>query len=69
MKKKIMYFKVYQDKDSINCGFYVDSKKNIENSLEHWLEEFEYSGEPFPVIEPVLMTEKEFKNLPEFEGF
>lgn len=69
--KKDMYFKVYSNRES--CGnndlFYVDTKEGIEKCLEFWWEAHEEVGADMPVIEPVLLTEYRFNNLPEFEGF
>ncbi len=66
---KQMYFKVYQDKDSTQHSFYVDTVENVLKSCKIWLEEHDYSGEMVPVIEPVMMDEEEFNNLPDFEGY
>lgn len=64
----MMFFRVYQDSLSMD-SFYVDTKEGIKNSLGAWRGYVEDSGELFPVIEPVLMTQKEFDDLPEFEGY
>jgi len=64
-----MYFKVYQDKECMGRTFYVDTKEGIKNSLPAWRESYEDGEELFPVIEPVLMTEKEFEELPDFDGY
>jgi len=66
---KEIFFKVYQDKNSIDT-FYVETKENIEESLPHWVEIAAESDDGlFPVIEPVLMTQQEFEALPEFQGY
>lgn len=64
-----LYFRVYQDKDSTGYGSYVDTLENIQKSIPHWFDDaFEHDND-LPVLEPVMMTEMEFKNLPEFGGF
>lgn len=64
-----MYFKVYADKDNMT-NYYVDTYDNIiENGLDDFMLNHLEDGELMPVIEPVMMTEKEFKKLPEFTGF
>ena len=68
MTEKKLYFRVYQDKENMD-SFYVDTKRNTELSIDSWIEEHNETDEPMPVIEPILMTEKEFEDLPEFEGF
>jgi len=67
-----MYFKVYQDKDCCGDGWtfhVVPYDEIIEKSLEIWMGNNLETSELMPVIEPVMMTEKEFNNIPEFEGF
>jgi len=63
-----IYFKVYQDRDSMDCSYYVETKEGIENSLIHW-KDCALDGEPFPVIEPVIMSDDDFNLLPEFQGY
>lgn len=66
---KKIYFKVYQDRDNVGGTYYVETPDGINNSLPEWEEcHLEYD-EPFPVIEPVLMTEEEFNSLPDFNGY
>lgn len=65
-----LYFKVYQDKECIiGCPYYVDTPEGVMGSMETWKESNVYDGQSFPVLEPVYMTEQEFKNLPEFTGY
>ena len=69
MSKKI-YFKVYQDKDSIDGMYYVDTIANCIKNIPHWLKEYRENDECLPpIFEIVEMTDEEFENLPEFEGF
>ena len=51
----------------MNYSYYVDTLDGIQKSLEHWM--LDLDGELFPVIEPILMSQAEFDNLPEFEGY
>lgn len=62
-----MYFKIYEDKNSIGYNYYIDTSQGVDNMLTELQKESE-SG-LFPVIEPIMMTEKEFNSLPEFYGF
>ena len=65
---KILYWKVYLDKENTDA-FFVDTIDNITENAAQWLEDA-YDNDSYPpVIEPILMTETEFKNQPEFEGF
>ena len=69
MEEKKLYFKVYQDINNIEGGHYVDTLENINQSFVPWIEDHNDTGELFPCIEPVLMTDKEYSKLPEFDGF
>jgi len=62
-----MFYRIYQDKFSIGYNSYVDDKAGLDASLKAWEEYHEEGG--FPVIEPVMMTQEEFDNLPEFKGY
>jgi len=65
-----VYYKVYQDRESMDGRYYVDTLEGIYKALEHWREGVAESDEIlWPVIEPVEMTETEFKALPEFTGY
>ena len=66
LPKKI-YYRVYQDRENMD-SYYVETWEGVQNSIEAWEETIE-EGDLFPVIEPVYMSEFEFENLPEFQGF
>lgn len=68
---EVMFFKVYQDKECVDGGgFYVDTWGHIQASLEAWRELVEEQEDRlYPVIEPVLMTQRAFDELPEFDGY
>lgn len=63
-----LYWKMYQDKDSIEFQSVIITQEEMIREVEYINKEF---GEDydFPVFEPVYMTEEDFNNLPEFEGF
>jgi hypothetical protein len=64
-----MYYKIYQSIHDIDV-FYVDNEEGMKEMLsESKIDYEEASIENFPVIEPILMSEQEFNNLPEFTGF
>jgi hypothetical protein len=63
-----VYFKIYQDKESMDDS-YVCPKEDLDSTIEAFEEHLMEYGGLSHVIEPVLMTEEEYKNLPEFEGF
>ena len=67
-KERKLYFKVYQDKEEINAHYVIPANtlKSEMDSIKEVLTERDMLG---PVYEPVMMTEEEFKALPEFEGF
>jgi len=68
--KKNIYFKVYQDKESMNGNTYTDTLENILKNLPDIIRECKECGDSlFPVFEPVEMTEDEFSKLPEFTGY
>ena len=51
-------------------GHYVDTLEGVVRSISNWRESVAESDEfLWPVIEPVEMTEEEFKALPEFTGY
>lgn len=72
MSEEKVYYKIYQDKECMDNNYYVEEFENLPSSIEAWavshLEDPENYG-LFPVIEPVMMTEEEFDNLPEFQGY
>lgn len=68
MEKKI-YFKVYQDKESIDCDYFIESIETVLNQLPVWVKGCVETGDNFPVFEPIEMTEDEFLKLPEFTGY
>lgn len=63
-----VYYKVYQDKESMDGSFYVETKEGVEKSLPYWIDE-NNDGGCMPVLEPTVMTVEDFENLPEFQGF
>ena len=69
MSKEIMFFRIYQDKSNIEGNSYVADKAELKVSLEHWAASYGDDENGFPVIEPVLMTQEEFYNLPKFTGY
>lgn len=66
MKK--VYWKMYQDKYCINFNSVILTEEDMIKEVKGF---FEYHDEEddAPIFEPVYMTEEDFKNLPEFEGF
>ena len=65
-----VYYRVYQDKENMDGGHYVDTLEGVVRSISNWRESVAESDEfLWPVIEPVEMTEEEFKALPEFTGY
>jgi hypothetical protein len=70
MEELKLYWKVYQNREYIeNEAFYVSTTGDILMNMPDLVDECEDIGELPPVIEPVMMTETEFNNLPEFEGY
>ncbi len=70
MSERKLYYRVYQDRNCMNYSFYVDTIDGVINSLEQWKTDAADSDEVLlPVVEPVLMTDEEFANLPEFTGY
>jgi predicted transcriptional regulator len=63
-----LYYKVYQDKESIEDVYYIDTQEGVLATLEEWKSD-SAEGELAPVFEPILMTKKEYERLPEFKGF
>ena len=68
--KEKMFYKVYQDKESMGT-YYVDDAEGMRKQRGLWKDSFmdDPDFELFPVIEPVMMTQKEFDDLPEFQGY
>ena len=68
-----VFYKVYQDFESVSeyekPDYYVEDKEGIEKSIPCWVESHIESDIAMPLLEPVLMTQKEFEDLPEFTGF
>ena len=62
-----MYFKIYLDKENIDTHFVEEAEAMIDLFSHFEKNSGEYKL--FPIIEPIMLTEEEFKNLPEFEGF
>jgi len=66
-KKVKLYYKVYADRNSMNRNFYVEKPENLEIVAN---ESYESDNCEYPVVfEPIWLTEKDFNNLEEFEGF
>lgn len=63
--KNKIYFKVYQDIDSIDGESYIVTPEEFMiKSINEYASE-----EKLPVIEIVMMTEEEVNSLPEFQGY
>ena len=73
MEELKVFYKVYQDFESVSDyekpDYYVEDKEGIEKSIPCWVESHIESDSAMPLLEPVLMTQKEFEDLPEFTGF
>ena len=65
---KKLYFKVFQDRECIDYSYFVDKPENINTIIESWEENKVYEELP-PVFEPIFMTEEEYNNLPDFQGY
>lgn len=66
--EKRLYWKMYQDKDSINGSSVIITQEEMIREVNYINQEYG-EDEDFPVFEPVYMTQEEFNNLPEFGGF
>lgn len=66
---KQMFFKVYQDINCMDGDYYVDTSYNVGLMLADLEKENNNEDGLFPVLEPILMTNAEFENLPEFTGY
>jgi len=66
---KQMFFKVYQDISCMDGDYYVDTSHNVGLMLADLEKENDNEDGLFPVLEPILMTNSEFENLPEFTGY
>ena len=65
-----IYYRVYQDRESTDGGYYVEDMEGVQRSIQAWRDGVAESDEVlFPVIEPVEMTKAEFDALPEFRGY
>jgi len=64
-----VFYKVYQDKESTGNRYYVDTLDGVLNDMSHWFDSHIESDEGMPVLEPVLMTQEQFDEIPEFEGY
>jgi len=62
-----LYWKMYQDKNSIKYTSVILTKKEMEMEVNGFFERCE--EDLAPVFEPIMMEEKEFEKLPEFKGF
>lgn len=71
MNKKIMY-RIWEDANCVGEPyryFVIKNLDDIESELAGWAEDVLCGGDGFPVIEPFFMTDEEFENLPEFDGY
>jgi predicted transcriptional regulator len=50
-----LYYKVYQDKESIEDVYYIDTQEGVLATLEEWKSD-SAEGELAPVFEPILIT-------------
>lgn len=66
MKK--LYWRMYQDKNSIKYTSVILTQEDMINEVNYWNSEGNEEIDA-PVFEPVFMEEEEFSKLPEFEGF
>jgi hypothetical protein len=66
--KEELYFKIYMDKESMD-DHYVCKKVDLPATLDSIEENLREYGDLAPVIEPILLTKKQFDELPEFEGY
>lgn len=64
-----MFFRIYQDKKNVDELYFVVDKKELDLQLNDWSACYEHDENGFPIIEPVMMTQKEFDDLPEFQGY
>jgi len=70
MAKPKLFWKVYENKDMLK--YFID---RLENIIEMYEMEEEESfkdctyNDNIPLLEPVFLSENEFNDLPEFEGF
>lgn len=67
-KEKKLYWKMYQDKNSIKYRSVIITQEDMINEVNYWNNEGN-EDEDAPVFEPIFMTEEEFNKLPEFKGF
>jgi hypothetical protein len=69
--KEKLYFRVYQDKVSTNEDdlYYIDTVENVMNMCNSSDFKDECFDDLPPIFEPIFMNEKEFNNLPEFNGY
>lgn len=65
---KNLYWRMYQDKLNVHGRSVIITQEEMMNEIKH-AREYYSEDEDFPVFEPVFITEEEFKNLEEFEGF
>lgn len=63
-----MYFKVFQDRDSIGIArYWVADLLEFAEQMMLWGEDD--TDELPPIAEPVFLTQAEYDELPEFEGY
>ncbi len=67
--KKYMYYKIYQDRNSMDGEFCLVDVEKGNHIMACALMDIEETDDLPPVIEPVLMTEEEFKKQPVFIGY
>jgi hypothetical protein len=66
MKK--LYWRMYQDMASVKFRSVVITQEDMIREVEYINKEYGEEWD-YPVFEPCFMTEEEFNNLPEFDGF
>lgn len=69
LQSKQLYFKVYQSIDDLECGHFVEEPLKSLSWIRKYLSELDDESTLPPVLIPVMLTEEEFKNLPDFEGY
>jgi hypothetical protein len=67
MKK--LYWRMYQDKKSTEYASVILTEDEMKIEIDGYFKDIYDEDELPPVFEPVMMEEKEFKKLPECEGF
>ena len=63
-----IYFKVFQDRESLDDSFFVCELEDIEETARLAIIDLDYGGLSPAVFEPIEMSKEEFDNMPEFKG-